>query len=237
MPNLLTPSGVGIQQRSNYPVSEEWLGLPAVDVSIGVFKGFPLALTNVGGIDILLSGAYVPTLSTDEVEVTPQKNFELGYGARIGLLQESLVVPGIGASFMIRNLPVTDVVGTVENTTPAATFTVDDFDVKTTSWRVTASKSLVLFTLAAGVGQDIYDASATVSSSAGGFNSTPVTVSIPKKLTRTNYFGDVSVNLLVLKLVGEVGMVSGGDIPTYNSFTTEADASRLYGSVGLRFGF
>jgi hypothetical protein len=52
-----------------------------------------------------------------------------------------------------------------------------------------------------------------------------------------NYFGDLAINLMVVKVVGEVGMVSGGDIPTWNTFTTEADASRLYGSVGLRFGF
>ena len=56
-------------------------------------------------------------------------------------------------------------------------------------------------------------------------------------MTRTNYFADVAMNLLVLKLVGEVGMVSGGSVPTYNQFSTKADASRLYGSVGIRLGF
>jgi hypothetical protein len=55
-------------------------------------------------------------------------------------------------------------------------------------------------------------------------------------VTRTNYFADVSMNLLLIKLVGTVGMVSGGDIQTYNSYDNAADKSRLYGSVGVRIG-
>ena len=60
---------------------------------------------------------------------------------------------------------------------------------------------------------------------------------IDESMTRTNYFADVSMNLLVLKLVGEVGMASGGSVNTFNTFSTKADASRLYGSVGIRVGF
>jgi hypothetical protein len=45
------------------------------------------------------------------------------------------------------------------------------------------------------------------------------------------------MNLLVVKLIGEIGMVSGGEIPTHNTFETKADASRMYGSVGIRVGF
>jgi hypothetical protein len=48
-------------------------------------------------------------------------------------------------------------------------------------------------------------------------------------MTRTNYFADLQMNLLLFKLVGEVGMVSGGEAPTHNTFTTAADASRMYG--------
>ena len=56
-------------------------------------------------------------------------------------------------------------------------------------------------------------------------------------MSRMNYFADLSMNLLLLKIVGEVGMVSGGKMPTYSTFETAADASRMYGSVGLRLGF
>ena len=64
------------------------------------------------------------------------------------------------------------------------------------------------------------------------------TISFGQKVTRTNYFADLGINLLVAKLVGEVGMASGGDIQTYNAFRDrKADDSLLYGSVGLRVGF
>lgn len=204
---------------------------PAVDLAVGVFKGIPLALSNVGGVDLLLSAAYVPKYEGDDFSITPDKSLEFGYGVRVGLLQESLVVPGVGVSYMIRKLPVT----TLTAASGSANMSVDDLDLKSNAWRLTVSKSLLLFGLAAGVGQDTYKASTSISAnippagSAGPF-------AVASSVTRTNYFADVSMNLLILKLVGSVGMVSGGDITTYNSFDNPADKSRLYGSVGIRVG-
>jgi hypothetical protein len=231
VPELQTPSTTGIQQRANYPTNDQILGLPAVDASIGLFKGLPLALSNVGGVDLLLSAAYVPNYKADEVEVTPKTNIQIGYGARVGLLQESLLIPGIGVSYMKRDLPTTTIAGVINSDS----LIVQDLDVKTTAWRVTASKSLVLFTLAVGAGQDTYDASTAVRAATSFGNAGPITVS--QKMTRTNYFADLSMNILLVKIVGSVGMVSGGDVPTHNTFSTAADASRMYGSVGIRFGF
>jgi hypothetical protein len=231
------PATNGAQQRPDYETKDQILGLPAVDLALGVFKGLPLALSNVGGIDLLLSATYIPELSTDNVSITPDNPLKIGYGARVGLLQESLVIPGIGVSFMKRDLPKTTIVGFQSNDS----LEVRDLDFKTTAWRVTASKSLILFTLAAGVGQDTYDVSTTISAvvnelpPVGRQAMTPVV--IKEKMTRTNYFADLSMNLLLLKLVGTVGMVSGGELPTYNTFSTAADASRMYGSVGVRIGF
>ena len=56
-------------------------------------------------------------------------------------------------------------------------------------------------------------------------------------LTRTTLFADLMLELRLFRIVGEVGQVSGGDVETYNHFTgSPADDSRLYGSIGLRFG-
>lgn len=231
------PSTVGAQQRDPYEAENQFVGLPAVDFALGVWKGLPLALSNVGGIDLLLSATYVPEISTDNVTVTPESNLQVGYGARVGLLQESLLLPGLGVSFMKRDLPTTTIVGFVNDDS----LRVQDLDFKTTAWRITASKSLILFTIAAGVGQDTYDASTTISATlregapVGVQQMAPVT--IEQKVTRTNYFADVAMNILLVKIVGTIGMVSGGEVPTYNQFETAADASRLYGSVGLRIGF
>jgi hypothetical protein len=206
--------------------------LPAVDASIGIFKGVPLALSNVGGVDLLLSAAYVPTYKSDELNITPAKNLEFGYGVRVGLLQESLVVPGVGVSYMVRKFPVTDLTAT----DATASMTVDDLDLQSNAWRLTASKSLLLFGVAAGVGQDTYKASTLVTASSTVPAATVTTPKLESKVTRTNYFVDLSMNLVLLKIVGTVGMVSGGKIPTYNTYDNAADKSRIFGSVGVRFG-
>jgi hypothetical protein len=236
VPQVQTPATTGAVQRSDYPTKDTFLGLPAVDASIGLFKGLPLAVSNVGGVDLLLSAAYVPKVNADNVSVEPDTPLKIGYGVRVGLLQESLIVPGVGVTFLKRDLPKTTIIGTVGSDS----LSVRDLDVKTTAWRLTASKSLILFTIAAGVGQDKYDTStdieAVINRPIIGRVTTGV-LSQKQKMTRTNYFADVSMNLLLLKIVGEIGMVSGGDVPTYNTFKTEADAKRMYGSVGIRVGF
>jgi hypothetical protein len=217
--------------------------LPAVDGAIGVFKGLPLGLTNVGGIDLLLSAAYVPTIDKEQFKVTPKSNIKFGYGARLGLLQESLVVPGVSVTWMKRDLPTTTMTGSATLTGSSLSFTMADATIKTTSWRLIASKSLIIFGLAAGVGQDTYDQTATFSGSAttlltGTSNFGPF--ALDNKMTRTNYFANASINLLLLKIVAEIGQVSGGDLtPTpFNTFSGgAADDSRAYGSIGLRFSF
>lgn len=240
LPIPQTPSTTGASRRDPYPADDQILGLPAVDLAVGLWKGLPLALSNVGGIDLLLSATYIPEISTDNVTVTPETSLQVGYGARIGLLQESLLMPGLGVSFMRRDLPTTTIVGFNGTGAGADSIEVRNLDFKTTAWRITASKSLILFTIAAGVGQDTYDASTTIAATVN--EPVPVgrqsmTATVAQKVTRTNYFADVAMNILLVKVVGTIGMVSGGDVPTFNQFETAADASRLYGSVGLRIGF
>ena len=54
-PRFTTPTSEQLPTKSSF------IGLPAVDGALGIFKGLPLGLTNVGGIDLLLSASYVPT--------------------------------------------------------------------------------------------------------------------------------------------------------------------------------
>jgi hypothetical protein len=42
---------------------------------------------------------------------------------------------------------------------------------------------------------------------------------------------------LLAKVIGEVGIVSGGSVTTYNQFDSSPNKSRLYASVGARIGF
>lgn len=245
VPQVQTPTVGAATRRNPYATSNTFLGLPAVDASVGLFKGLPLGVTNVGGIDLLLSASYVPKINKDDgsssVKVAPNSAMQLGYGVRIGLLQESLLVPGVSFSYLKRDLPATTITGTFKTATSNDSLVLNNLALKTNAWRLTASKSLILFTIAAGVGQDTYDVKSGIH--AGLHHTLPLVVNsttdvnLARKMTRTNYFADVAMNLLIVKLVGEIGMVSGGEMPTYNTFSTAANASRTYGSVGLRVGF
>jgi hypothetical protein len=236
-----TPGINGRVQRTDanpLPASNQIVGLPTADAAIGVFGGVPLGLTNVGGIDLLLSATYVPTIGdeSDDVQIKPDRNLQLGYGVRVGLLQESLIVPGVSFTYLKRDLPSTTITGT----SSSLDVFIRDVKVKTSAYRIVASKSLLLLGVAAGVGKDNYDQSAniqaTVKSTPLGQQTSDI-VPLSQKLTRTNYFLDLSLNLPVFKLIGEVGRVSGGTVDMYNAFETgRADKARTYGSLGFRIG-
>lgn len=221
---------------NSLPSKKQIIGLPTVDGAIGLFQGIPLGVTNILGVDGLLSATYVPKVSSSNFTLTPSSSLKFGYGVRLGLLQESLVSPGVSFSYLKRDLPTTDMSGTSSNISVSVT----DAKVNTSAWRIVASKNLLLFGIAAGVGQDKYDQSAkvqgTAQSSIGSVSSD--TVNLSQSMTRTNMFADFSFNFVLGKLVAEVGQVSGGKASTYSAFSGgDADKSRLYGSVGLRVGF
>jgi len=213
--------------------------MPTAELAIGVFKGLPLAITNVGGVDLLVSAAYLPEFNSSGVSVkVPNGSLKLGYGARVGILQESLLVPGVSVSYVRRDLPTVNIAANSGNDS----LYVNNFSLKTTAWRVVASKGLLLFGFAAGIGQDKYESSTDISAHVAARTLTPAAnagpVALSQNITRTNVFADLSLNLLLFKLTGEIGQVSGGTINTYNSFSgTQAADSRIYGSVGARFGF
>lgn len=236
----VTPSVNGAQS-TRFETKSQYLPMPTADLAVGVFKGVPLPLTNVGGVDLLVSASYVPEFNNSGVSVkVPNGSLKLGYGARVGLLQESLLVPGIAVSYLVRDLPTLNISGN----NGGDSLYVNNFSMKTKAWRLTASKSLVLFGIAAGYGQDTYDASTDIAAHVAARTVPPTAaanagpVSISQKLTRSNLFANLSVNLLLFKLNAEIGQVSGGTINTYNTFSGKQPAdSRLYGSVGVRFGF
>lgn len=234
-------------QRRTVGTEGRILGMPTVDAAIGLFKGIPLGVTNVGGIDLLVSAAYIPEVDTDAVDVTTDNPLKFGFGARLGLVQESLIAPGVSVTFLRRQLPTVNVVGAAEvgpGATQADTLYVNSTRIFSNAWRVVASKNFLVFGLAAGIGQDDYSSSTNVRAAVqprppATLQTQRADVTLEQDLKRTNMFLDVSLNLPFTKLVLEVGQVMGGEVPaTYNTFSGKAaDASRVYGSVGLRFGF
>ena len=236
----VTPSVNGATS-SAYDTKTQLLPMPTAELAIGIFKGLPLAITNVGGVDLLVSASYLPEFNNSNVSVkVPRGSLKFGYGARVGILQESLLVPGISVSYLHRELPTVNIAA---NSNSDSLY-VNNLSLKSNAWRVVASKSLILFGLAAGFGQDKYDASTDIGAHVAARTVPPTPaanagpVALSQNLTRTNIFADLSMNLLLFKLTGEIGQVSGGTINTYNTFNgKQAADSRIYGSVGARFGF
>jgi hypothetical protein len=236
----VTPSVNGATS-SAYDTKTQLLPMPTAELAIGIFKGLPLAITNVGGVDLLVSASYLPEFNNSNVSVkVPSGSLKFGYGARVGILQESLLVPGISVSYLHRELPTVNIAA---NSNSDSLY-VNNLSLKSNAWRVVASKSLILFGLAAGFGQDKYDASTDIGAHVAARTVPPTPaanagpVALSQNLTRTNIFADLSMNLLLFKLTGEIGQVSGGTINTYNTFNgKQAADSRIYGSVGARFGF
>ncbi|HXC25085.1 MAG TPA: hypothetical protein VNU46_04155 [Gemmatimonadaceae bacterium] len=233
----VTPSTNAADSTVAYPVKSQILGLPQVDAAIGIFKGIPLGVTNVGGVDLLVSAEYLPSVNSSSVDITvPNGSLKLGFGARLGIIQESVVFPGVAITYLRRDLPTVDLSAT---SSAGDSLNINKLDVTTDAWRLVASKSFLIFGLSGGVGRDDYSASTAARAYvAAGEGASTGTINLSEKVSRTNAFFDLSLNLPLIKLVGEVGHVSGGTINTYNQFSgTRADDSRTYESVGLRFGF
>lgn len=225
-------SVTGAQQRTLPTKDNQPLPMPVADAAIGLWSGIPVGVTNVAGIDALVNVAYIPDVNQNSLSVkTPNGSLKFGYGVRVGIVQESIILPGVAVTYLARDLPTVNLQGT----SGLSTFNVSNVHIGTTAYRLVASKHFVVFGLAAGVGQDTYNQTATVQATALGQTSSQVKLS--QDVTRTNVFADLSIKLAVLSLVGEVGQVSGGAVSTYNQFSKDANASRLYGSVGLRFAW
>jgi hypothetical protein len=222
-------------RASNYNTSDIPLPMPVADAAVGVFAGVPLGLTNVLGVDLLASASYVPNAEENGVSVTPDNPIKLGYGVRVGLIQESIITPGVGFTFLKRDLPILALKGV----TSVATFDVTDFDEETTAWRFVAAKSFVFFGLALGIGQDKYQTSGTATATAtiATLSQTSDAIAVSQEMSRTNVFGDLSFNVPLFRFVLEAGEITSGAQPTtLNTFAgRNIVASRWYGSIGARF--
>jgi hypothetical protein len=232
-------------QRSDFAPKSQALGLPTAEAAIGVFKGIPVGLTNVGGVDALVSAFYVPDVDESGISVkTSGSALKLGYGVRVGILQETSIVPGLSVSYLRRDLPTVDLTARIGS---GDSVRVRGFEANTSAWRLAASKRFLLLGLTAGVGQDKYDSKATADAflaprNVGGvpiaatFNNV---AAVSQKLTRTNFFGGASLNFPIVRIAAEVGQARGGSVAApYNTFGGKApDDAYTYGSIGIRAGF
>ena len=234
----VVPATRGAEQ-STYTLSNRFIGLPTGEVAVGLFKGLPLGLSHAGGVDLLLSAAYLPNYNNNSVDIAvASSSWKLGYGVKIGILQEGALVPGVSLSILTRGIPVVSIIGTSGQDRLA----LDSIRVNARSWRLVAGKSLLFIGGAVGVGGDTFTSDATLNVTIAPRPATPGgsggPIFLTQKITRSNVFASAWIKVLVVRIVGELGRVSGGDIATYNAFSgTQAADPRSYGSVGLSFGW
>ena len=224
--------------RSDYAVDKQVIGAPALDAAVGLFRGFPVAGTYTLGVDALVNVAYVPSVepSVEKGDVkleVPDGSFKFGFGGRLGIMQETLLTPGLAVTYLRRDLPTMNVLGRVNSDE----LNVRDVQVQSSAWRAVVGKNFSVFGISLGAGQDRYETSADVQVSVNraGQRITSSVVQAEQIMTRRNVFANLSLNLSVLRLVGEVGRVTGGKVSTYNAFGGhDANGALDYASFGLR---
>lgn len=216
--------------------------VPSFDAAIGVFRGVPFGLTNIGGVDLLVGATVLPSVTQDDFTVKSEGGgVAVNYGVRIGLLQESAAVPGLGVSIVRRRLPTTSISYFTSNDTLA----VLDTRVSTTSIRLAAHKRFGLIGIGGGIGEDRLDSrttlEATLNESVQGVPSRAVArlSELRDETTRGTAFVNASFGLAAARLVLEAGQSRAGSIrETLNSFgDRRANEAYTYGSIGFGFRF
>lgn len=200
------------------------------DGAVGLFPGAPLGFSYVGSIDLLLNAFYLPSFTSNNADVHPDHPLSVGIGGRLGLLTEKGPIPGVAVTYVERSLPTTTITATNSS---GDSLQVRDLSLSTYSWRITAGKTLAILGVVGGIGEDTYIAHTKVSAEVDGLSSGSAPLATPhESLTRANYFLDLSLNLSLFRIVGEIGGVSGGRVATYNAFEgRSATAGRTYGSL------
>lgn len=224
------------------------------DAVVGVFNGLDYgpALGGLGAVDLLGSLSFVPAAGEIGLESAIAT---AGLGARIGILKQGLIVPGISVSGMYRRMLGDVSFGDLDAGDPA-TFSSN---LSTVSFRGGISKGFAVLDLNAGVGYDIYSSDVTLDwelrcPPGECVNGQEVTLSPASPVEgrlRTgawNVHGNAGLNLLVLNLVGEVGYQKAVDIvdaatlgdaglPAFDPTTEALKGGRVFISLGLRLTF
>jgi hypothetical protein len=223
---------VGLLGRENtdIPLTQHWTPVPVFDASVGLFRGFQVGVTHLGSVDALASLTVVPSLPVEESDLRLEGTSRFGLGVQIGLLEESVAIPGISFAFLQRGLP--KVTANSQANTPA-TFSVEDLDVTVSTWRLIVNKNFLAFALSAGVGGDRYESTGILRATAAGFTEE---IHLDRAMNRINWFVDLTLNLGPVKLGAEYGGITEKDATTFNTFDPVAGAARTYFAVGLRLG-
>lgn len=242
LPRNTVPLSVTGERSSDFGAEGTLVPVPSVDAAVGLFAGVPAGLTNIGGVDALLGATYLPNASEGGFELAPRSgNFAFSYGLRVGVLQESSLVPGVSLSVMRRKLPTV----TLDYRSGDDSLAVQDLAAAATTYRLVASKRFTLLGLAAGVGRDNIESTASmrgvVNERVGGVPGRYVVsiFGLRNDVSRNTAFLNASFGLSITRIVAEYGWSSAGTIEqTVNQFGGKrANDGYRYGSLGVTVRF
>jgi hypothetical protein len=233
-------------------VDEFRVPAPAVgaNVSLGLTNGFSVApmIGGFGAIDLLGSVTVLPlSLAGDDFG---DNAYSWGAGARVGLMRESFITPGVSVSLMYRDLgeiqfgtvcegSEVSVGGNRSTCAGGGDFGEINFGLTNLSGRAAISKRLLGLGLTAGVGYDKFNTDANFAFRSPVIAGTEQIVrfeDVEVDNDRWSAFLDGSFTLLFGSIVGEIGWMQGadpiGNFPSTSDF--DAKEGTWYGSAGVR---
>jgi hypothetical protein len=207
---------------------------PALDAAIGLFTGFALGVTHVGGVDALVSFSYLPPPNSENSEYdVPDGNTRIAIGGRVGVLEESILIPGLALAVLRRPVPT---VTLRTSSADATNYGVENLEVDVNAWRMIASKSFASFGLSGGIGGDRYQSTGFAVASNPALTPQSERIALDRSVTRRTWFVAIAFELGPVQVGAEYGGASSGAMTTFNAFSPPADAPRRFASVGLRLG-
>lgn len=230
---------------------------PAVgaNLSLGLTQGFSVApmMGGFGAIDLLGSVSVLPLglLSDDFGE----NAFSWGAGARVGLLRESFITPGVSVSLMYRDLgdvgfghvcdgteqPLFSAGGPANRSVCSAGGDFGEIAFGLTNWsaRAAVSKRLLGLGLTGGVGYDRFRTDADFAFRTPAIAGTEHIVrfdDVRVENDRWSAFLDLSYTVLIGSLVAEAGWMQGASpiqgFPDASDF--DPREGTFFGSLGAR---
>jgi len=231
-------SGVQSEDMSTTALSAE--------LTVGVLRGVPIGSNHAFGVDLLGGLSTTRDYSSGGMAATAAMNSSQrgnwnhgsSLGVRVGLAEESRLIPGVSFTYVTRSLPAIQVNSRGTGSAVDELFAIrSDVGVRDAAWRLVASKTIQRVGLSVGFGTDTYDVTSdthvalTARPSVSGKNTTYA------QLSRHNIYASAFTNIGVVKLVGEAGMLSGGQLSGMSDpLDRDSGASHGYFTLGLRIG-
>jgi hypothetical protein len=209
---------------------------PLVEGALGIFGGLrngSLAFDALGSAQLLPTGL----INNVYIDVTAQHigsiALGLGFGGRLTLIGEGDVLPAVTVSVMRRNLPTIGVGNLIKGDRYSFAS-----DLASTEYRAAIGKRFGPLALGAGAGWTDYLSNGEIVflNPVTSVAEDPVTINVND--SRVVGFLDGGLALGRIYLIAEAGMQRGKDLGLVTTFSgNDPKDQRLFGSLGLRFGF